>query len=199
MTSTAPARTEHVGRGAILALLIIPVGVVVFVLISSIGIYASIVSFGVAFGAYWLYQRGAGGVISRTGAWVVLAIVVVTVLLSIYADLVWGFATGVPGYSQWEVIGQPGFWPQFNDKFFSLLSEDSLNVILILAFGLLGSARILRNAFRRTSTRPAAAYPPVASPSGSTATQTPTTYRNDVDAPPTGSADDKTAPPTSGV
>ncbi len=200
MTSEPQTRTEHVGRGALLALAIIPVGVVVFVAISSIGFIASIVSFGVAFGAYWLYQRGAGGVITRTGAWVILAIVVVTILLSLYASLVWEQAVflqadksvNVNDLSVWQILGLPSFWDVINSHFGELISDRLLDVILALAFGVLGSFRILRNAFRNTSARPTQAYPQTAAP-------VQPTYRNDVDAPPTGSADDKTAPPANGV
>ena len=195
-TPIGPTPTERVGRGALLALLIIPVGVVVFLLISSIGFVASIVSFGVAIGAFWLYQRGAGGVVSRAGAWVVLAIVVVTTVLGIFASLVWDFAAAVAsdpqvkaaGLNGWDVFNRSAFWPAFGDNFGYQLSHEALFVILAFVFAALGAFRVLRRAFLTTSTRPAQTAPPVQQ-----------TYRNDVDAPPTGSADDKTTPPTNGV
>jgi hypothetical protein len=198
MTAPAPARTEHVGRGALLALLIIPVGIVVFVAISSLGVFASIISFGIAFGAYWLYQRGAGGVITRTGAWVVTAIVVVTILVSLLANLAWGYAEAVGkdiGVSAWTILGSQHFVAGFSGNFSYEASHQALNIVLALLFGALGAFRTLRRAFRNTSARPATAYPSQA-PGNTVA---PTTYRNDVDAPPTGSADDKTAPPPNGV
>ncbi len=198
----APTRIEHVGRGAILALLTIPVGLALYVLLANIGFIASVVSFVVAFGAYWLYQRGAGGVITRTGAWVVTVIVAVTVLLGVYAILVSDFANAVAdepkvkalGKNAWDVVNLPNFWNAFNDNLSYQISQETLTIVVTLLFGVLGSFRILRNAFRTTSARPTQAYPqaPTASPAQ-------TTYRNDVDAPPTGSADDKTTPPTSGV
>jgi hypothetical protein len=217
MIATPPTPTEHVGRGALLALFAIPAGIVVFVAISSIGIFASIVSFGVAFAAYWLYQRGAGGIVTRAGAWVVTSIVVVTIVLSLYFSMVWQFATAVAnttkektlGASTWDVLNLPGFWPAFNDNFSYQASHSVGNIIFALALGALGSYRILRRAFAMTSSGPSAAFgarpgsplpPPAALTDPPPAPHVaPQVYENDVDAPPTGSADDKTAPPSAGV
>src|ERR1700743_2591851 len=105
---------ENVIGGGLLALLALPVGVVVLVLISSIGVVASIVGYLVAFAAMWLYRRGSGGVISRVGAWVVTAIVLATLLVGIWASMVVSFADGLGHLGD---IGLPGFWPQFTRDF----------------------------------------------------------------------------------
>ncbi len=194
MTNARPqAPVENVGAGAILALLAIPVGVVVLVLISSIGFIASIVGFLVAFCAIWLYRRGSGGIISRTGAWIVTAIVAVTLLLGVWASMVVTFARGIGHLGN---IGLPEFWPEFNKDFPANVNANILFILLTLAFGVLGAVRILRRAFL-TAHVPGAQRDSATSTGSSTIT--PTTYRNDVDAPPTGSADDKTTPPTSGT
>ena len=188
--------------GGLAALIAIPVGVVLMALLSSVGLIASIVGWVVAAGAVWLYRLGSGGVISRTGAWVVTAIVTVTLLLGIWADLVVGAAGGL---AHLDNIGADGFWAAFGAAFPELVSQSVLTIVLTLLFGGLGAYRTLRRAFltahvtKRPNYFPAV---PPSTPSSSTPSSTTppastyTVYQNDVDAPPTGSADDKTAPPT---
>ncbi|HEY2644138.1 MAG TPA: hypothetical protein VGI56_10345 [Galbitalea sp.] len=195
--STEPTPTENVTRGALLALLVIPVGIVVYCAIASIGFIASIVSFGVAFGAFWLYQRGAGGVMTRAGAWVITAIVAATVLLSLYVSFLWEFAIAgakADGTDAWTFLQSPNYWRDFNYSLPDNLSNMTLPIILTLAFAALGSFRLLRRAFVATSAGPSAAYaqPLPAAP------QSPV-VPGDIDGGATGSADDKTAPPTTAV
>jgi hypothetical protein len=195
-TSQPTARSENVLGGFLLALLAIPVGVVVLALLSSIGFIASIVGFLVAFSAVWLYRRGSGGFISRTGAWIITAIVLVTLLLGIWVDLVITFAHGLGHLNN---IGLDGFWPQFNDDLPANLSNNVLFIVLILAFGALGAFRTIGRAFAvaRATSRPVGT-PTGSASSAASPTSTTTAYKNDVDAPPTGSADDRTAPPSAG-
>jgi hypothetical protein len=187
--------TENVVRGALLALLVLPVGVAVWVAVQSFGIVIGIVAFGISFGAYWLYQRGAGGVISRAGAWVVTAIVVVTLVLSIIGGMMADFALGISkqvGVGAWDVFFNSAFLGQFGEHFGELFAANLTFYLIAIAIAAYGAYGSLRRVFRSTSSgRPAtAAYPPASSG--------PVTYRNDVDAAPTGSADDKTPPPASG-
>lgn len=194
MTTVRPqSPIENVLGGGLLALLAIPVGVIILTLIASIGVFASIVGFIIAFSSVWLYRRGSGGIISRTGAWIVTAIVLVTLLLGIWVTEVVGFARGIGHLGN---IGLPEFWPQFNHEFPSLLGQDALFIVLVLVFGAVGAFRTLGRAFATTRviTRPDTAY---GSPDGPSSIGT-TTYQNDVDGAPTGSIDDKTTPPTTG-
>ncbi len=69
-------------RGTLLALLIIPAGIIAWVVLWQFGLIASIVALGIAIGALWLYRIGSGGRISRTGAIRVTIITVVTLLLA---------------------------------------------------------------------------------------------------------------------
>jgi hypothetical protein len=187
------APPENVGVGASLALLTIPIGVVIVVAIVSIGVFASIAGYVLALLGVWLYRRGSGGTISRTGAWIVTGTVVASILVGMWASMVVSFAHGLAHLGN---IGLAQFWPQFGQDFPALLSEDALVLVLVLAFGVIGSFRTLRRAFATSRV----GGPPKAN-FGSTfnsTTITPTTYMNDVDGAPTGSADDKTAPPTLG-
>lgn len=191
--------SENVGRGTLFALLAIVVGIVLLTLLTSIGFVAAITGFAVAFSAVWLYRRGSGGVISRTGAWIVTLIVVVSLLLGYWVSMVVEYARGLTHLGN---IGLPGFWPAFFHDFPANFQNDLLYFVLTLAFGLLGSFRILRRAFATARPRnsPAIIFGnEPAAPTQAAGSIQPTTFQNDVAAPPTGSADDKTAPPSSQI
>ncbi len=190
--STSQPQPENVVGGALLALLAIPVGVIALTLLWSIGFIASIVGFLVAFSAFWLYRRGSGGAISRTGAWTITAIVVFTLAFGLWVAMVVGFSGGL---GQLGNIGAPDFWRQFNDHFGDIVNENLLSVVLVFAFGALGAFRILGRAF---ATARQTAAPANLTGQATTLPPAPATYHDDIDAPPTGSADDKTAPPTTG-
>jgi hypothetical protein len=193
MTAQQPnPPVENVVGGALLALLAIPVGVVVLALLSSIGFIASIVGFLIAFSAVWLYRRGSGGRISRTGAWIVTAIVLGTLLLGIWVSMVVTYAHGIGHLGN---IGLDGFWPQFNADFPGNVSANILFIVLVLVFGAIGAFRTLGRAF---ATARVAGPSSRADATSTSAESTTTVYRNDVDAPPTGSADDKLPPPSAG-
>jgi hypothetical protein len=193
MTATRPqGEPENVVSGALLALLVVPVGVVVLALLSNIGVFASIVGYLVALGAVWLYRRGSGGTISRTGAWVVTGVVVLTLVLGIWVSFVAAFAGGI---GQLGNIGLPDFWQQFNANLPSEISSSVLFIALILAFSAWGCSRILARAFATARQTPS---PANLTGQPTTLPPAPQTYHDDIDAPPTGSADDKTAPPTTG-
>jgi hypothetical protein len=194
MTNARPqAAIENVGGGTILALLAIPVGVIILVLVSSIGIFASVVGFVVAISAVWLYRRGSGGIISRTGAWTVTVIVLATLLIGIWISLV---VIEAGGLGHLDVVTDPRYLQAFNTHFSQVLSDNALFIVLVLLFGILGAFRTLGRAFAtaHVSASPTATF----GSSIESTTVTPTVYQNDVDSAPTGSADDKTPPPTAG-
>jgi hypothetical protein len=190
--SQPQAQPENVLGGAILSLLAIPVGVIALTLLWSIGFVASIVGFLVAFAAFWLYRRGSGGAISRSGAWIITGVVVFTIAFGLWVAMVVGFAGGLGHLGN---LGLAGFWPQFNDHFGDLLSENVLSILLVFVFGALGAFRILGRAF---ATARQTASPANLTGQSATLPPAPATYHDDIDAAPTGSADDKTAPPTTG-
>lgn len=155
---------ENVARGTIFALVAIPVGVALWVIIWSFGFIASIVGFAVAWLAVTLYRFGAGGVISRTGAVRVIAVTVITMLLAIFGGLVSDVAIGLG--EAWQlspvsVIFEPGFW-----DFFSLYINDfevqkSLlpSVGIGLLFAAIGCFGTLRRALHVSGPGAAAATP----------------------------------------
>jgi len=155
-TVTAPIAPQHssenVVRGGMLALIVIPVGVVVWVLIWSIGVVASIVAYGIAFAAVWLYRRGSGGIVTRAGAWTVTAVVVVTLLLGFWLGLAVNYAGGL---KHLDYFNNPQFWTLFQTNFGALVQQNLVGLLLAIAIGAAGTIRVLGRAFataRATST-----------------------------------------------
>lgn len=153
---TAPIAPQHssenVVRGGLLALIVIPVGVVVWVLIWSVGVVASIVAYAIAFGAVWLYRRGSGGVVTRAGAWTVTAIVAVTLLLGFWIGLAVDYAGGLGNLGY---LNNPQFWTLFQTNFGALVKQNLVGLLFALVIGALGTFRVLGRAFataRATST-----------------------------------------------
>ena len=190
MTAMRPSGLpENVIAGAFFALLAIPVGVIALTLLWSIGFIASIVGFLVAFSAFWLYRRGSGGIISRVGAWTITAIVAFTLAFGLWIAMVVDYAHGLGHLSN---IGLPEFWPQFNSDFADNVNLNLLSIVLVFVFGALGSFRILGRAFATARQTP---NPDNLTGQSTTLPPAPAAYHDDIDQPPTGSADDKTAPP----
>lgn len=100
-------------RGIALAILALPLGIAAWDVLWSVGFVASIVAFGVAWGAMRPYRLGSNGPFSRTGAVAVLVITVVTLVLAFVSgfavDLVGEYA-GLRGVSIPEALVTPEFW-----------------------------------------------------------------------------------------
>jgi hypothetical protein len=144
--------TENVLRGTLLALITIPVGVIAFTIIYSLGYIAAIVAFGIAAAAYFLYRFGAGK-ISIRGAIIVTLVTLVTLLLSFAVAVIWDTAValseGTP-YSAFEVLGMPEFWEILNIGINDPTVQQSLlkDFGLSLLFGVLGAGALLFSAFK---------------------------------------------------
>lgn len=162
---------EDVNRGTVVALLALPVGVILWVLVWSLGFIVSIITFGVAYLAMFLYRLGSGGTIGRAGAVRVAIITLVTLALAIFAGLVADVAIGigsVTGVGPVEALGNPAFGEVFTSYITDPESGLLLNLGLAIGFGLLGCFGILRSAFSATA-EPAPAfgaptYPSLAQP-----------------------------------
>ncbi len=158
------APVENVGRGTLAALLAIPVGVIVWVLIWSIGFIASVVSFGVAILAMFLYRLGAGGTIGRAGAVRVTIITLVTIGLSIFAGLVADVAIGIGQVAQvspFEALNFPQFWEVYSQYVADNTESLTPSILISIAFGILGCFSVLRGAFKATAAPAAPATQPI--------------------------------------
>ncbi len=151
----APAATlsERTIRGILLSLVVIPVGVVAWVLLWNAGFIASIVSFGVAFAAVWLYRVGSSRArVTRLAFWSLIGVIAVTVFLSflagIFADVV--TATGVT----WnEALTNPAFWATYWDNIFNnptMWNAYAPQLLLALAFAALGCFGTIRRLARES-------------------------------------------------
>jgi hypothetical protein len=144
---------ENVQRGTLLALLVIPAGIVVWVILWGFGFIASLVAFGIAIGALWLYRFGSDGRISRAGAVRVTLVTVVALILAFVAGLV---SEVLPMYANQRnldfvsALTSGEFWSFFNNAVANNFGDVAVQFVIALAFGALGCFSVLRTAFRQT-------------------------------------------------
>ena len=142
-TAPVPTQSEQVIRGILLALVVIPVGVVVWVLLWRIGFIASIVSFGVAWGALKLYRIGSGTKVSRGAFWALIGIIVVTIALSFLAAIASDLIT-VTGLTFGQAMTSDRFWSAYWNNVFDnpkLWATYAPQLLFAVAFAALGCYR----------------------------------------------------------
>lgn len=172
---------ENINRGTVVALLAIPAGIIVWVIIWTIGFIASIVSFGVAILAMFLYRLGSGGQMGRAGAVRVTIITILTVALSIFAGLVTDVAVGIGTVTNdgpIAALSNPVFWDVFQEYTTGPESGSlGFSLLLSIGFGVLGCFSILRTAFKTTAPvlNPATGQPWSQTPIAPVQPQDPTT------------------------
>ena len=142
--SSLPA--ENVPRGTILALLIIPAGVIAWTILWAVGFIASIVALGVAIGALALYRFGSGGRVSRTGAIRVTIITVVTLLLSFVVGIV---SDNIAYYL--KAINAGRFFDALGADIGRAPGDYAIQFAIALGLGALGCFSVLRSTFAQTA------------------------------------------------
>ena len=135
MTSTEQPQ-ENVVRGALFALVALPVGAALVAVIYAAGYFAALAGLAIAFGAYWLYKKGAG-TISVTGA-------VIVGVITILASIIGVFAGWTLAWQQATSLFDPGTAIQFG---FTVAASDFWLSIL---FGVLGGAGVVAQAVRES-------------------------------------------------
>lgn len=153
MTNMSPAQpsslpSENFQRGLIFALVVLPVGILAWDVLWSVGFVASIVAFGVAWGAVRLYRIGSGGRITRSGAIAVTAITIATLVLAYVSGFVVDVVQALvkQGASVTEALAYPPFWGYVGQ---AMTAPGALVSLLLAAvFGALGCVSVLRSAFR---------------------------------------------------
>jgi hypothetical protein len=149
LVSTPALPPERVGRGALLALVAIPVGVVLSALIWKLGFVASLSGIVVAAGAAVLYARGSGGRVKK-GIPVIAAVIAVGIAGSFFAavavDLYDVFPQLDPEIAS-SYAGRGDFVA--NNLFYGpVLKEYARDIFLFVLFGVLGGfgtiVRLLR-------------------------------------------------------
>lgn len=162
-----PLPPEDLVRGLLLSLLAVPAGILAFVLIWNLGFIASIVGFGVAFAAFFLYRLGSGGRVSMRGAIVIALVTVVTLVLAFIAAEVSTVAGEIARVNQVSVV-EVLTTPELFGFVVNVLTSPEVTGALLgdaamtLLFGAIGCFTVLRGAFREAKAAPPVAEPPVA-------------------------------------
>src|SRR5690606_12149737 len=126
------------------------VGVILWVVIWSLGFISAIVALVIAAAAAWLYRKGAGGTVSVLGALIVTGVVVVTLLVAFWAGMVVDYANAAArelGGGIFDAFAHPMFWEFFALDFPANFELNLGNFGLALLFGALGAFAVLRSTF----------------------------------------------------
>lgn len=149
-------------RGALLALVVLPAGTALWLVVWNFGFVASAVSALVAVGAVLLYRRGSGGPISILGALIASLITFVTLAVAFFSGIV---TDALPSISEstgrtWaHLIMSEGFWAFFGEALPSAMSDYASTLVMSIALGVIGSFTVLRNAFHSARTKGATGGP----------------------------------------
>jgi len=156
LPGTRPESLEHMVRGTVFALVMIPVGVALWLILWKLGWMASIVAFVTAAGAAKLYIAGStvggGGNMTRRGAWVVVAVTVVTVLLS-FLGSIWMDLADYVGASPLALLFEPEAWDLLGYNLTSnadLVESLKAEFLMALLFSALGCFFTLRQLFAQS-------------------------------------------------
>lgn len=149
---------EDLVRGMFYALAVLPLGIVAWGLLWQINVIASIVSFGVAWGAVRLYRLGSGGRLTARAVPWLLGLIVVTVVLAFFA----GIALDIAAYLQLSPLAaasNPEFWDTYWLNVFQngdLWSGYTADIVFTLLFTVLGCFSIVRQLVlvRRAAAKP---------------------------------------------
>ena len=140
--------SENLQRGVIFALIVLPVGIVAWDVLWSVGFVASIVAYGVAWAAVRLYRIGSGGRLTRSGAIAITVITIATLVLAFVSGFIVDVVQALvkQGASVTEALS----YPPFGGYVVQAMTQPSSLISLLLAalFGALGCFSVLRGAFR---------------------------------------------------
>jgi hypothetical protein len=154
-THTQNLPPEDVIRGTLFALIAVPLGIAVWLLIWGIGFIASIVAFGVAAAAVFLYRFGSRGRVGLVGAVIVTVITLGTMALAFFAGIAWDVAvlmTQVSELTFFEALGSSRFGLAFAAYVDAAGGDLIVSGLAALAFGLIGSFGTLRGVFASAKT-----------------------------------------------
>ena len=147
---------ELVSRGVLFALLAIPVGIAVWVLLWQWGFISAIAAFGVAWAALTLYRYGSGGLVSRAGFWIVMSITVGTLALSFLAGMAWDMASFLELDIPAAFVSSE-FWWLFQANLTDnpdLWAAYVPDILLSVLFAALGTFSVFRTLAKQTSGTP---------------------------------------------
>lgn len=138
-------------RGLLFASAVIPLGVIAWLILWQYGFIASVIAWGIAFGAVWLYNFGSRAEVTRKAVPYVLAIIVLGVLAAFASGMIydlWGFYKGDGG-------GQGFFSEEFltgvwsNLTYWEFLSSYTVDFLISIAFAALGASGVVYGLFKQ--------------------------------------------------
>lgn len=141
-------QNSYVTRGRLLSLLVIPAGIALWVLLWKAGFMASLVSFGIAYGALWLFQFGAKMQPTRSDAYFLIGVILAGVILSFLGGMVsdaWVAWSEEFGETSSFFSGE--FWSFVMDNFSSseLWGAYMIDILLSLLFAALGTGGMIKD------------------------------------------------------
>lgn len=149
------SQVTHPRRGLALALLVVPIGVAMWVFLWQFGFIASVVAWGIAAGAVWLYRQGASQDVTKAVAPYVLAII----FLGVIAAFLGGMTSDAWAAYNTEEIGGTGsiFSADFISFFTSNLASAELwqgyivDILISLGFAVLGAGGVIYGLYAKKS------------------------------------------------
>lgn len=142
-----PLPPERVLQGFLLSLVMIPAGIVVWVLIWQLGFISALVAFAVVIGVTFFYRLGSGGRIGKQGLALIIAVTLVTLVLAFLGGVGADLAMFL-GLSPFAALGNAGFWDMFAINVFdnpALWAEYTPTILISLAFAALGTFSVFRS------------------------------------------------------
>jgi hypothetical protein len=144
------AAQGKIKKGLLFASLAVPVAVAVWVLLWQQGYMASLVAFGLSFGAVWLFTLGAGAAPSRKSAPWLAAVIVLGVVISFLAGMAsdaWYAYTNDLGGT--EGFFSADFWSMYFANIFTveLWSQYVTDLLIAIVFTVLGAGSVIRDLF----------------------------------------------------
>ena len=139
LVATPALPPERVGRGAAFALLAVPVGAVLAVLIWKIGFIASITSFLMAALAAILYLRGSGGRVKK-GLFVVVAVIALGIVVSFFSVVAADLWAAYPQLDPDIAATYPSRWSFVHENLFygPVLKFHTKEAVMFPLFGIIG-------------------------------------------------------------
>ncbi len=151
-------KPTHPWKGLMFALAVIPLGVLAWLFLWQYGFIASVVAWGIASGAIWLYQYGSEVEVTRTTMPWLLSIIFLGILAAflsgIISDLWSGYTTDLGG-EQGFLSGE--FWTLvwYNITYPDFISHYVPDLLISLAFAALGAGGIVYEIFKETPAKKA--------------------------------------------
>ena len=136
-------------KGLALASLVIPIGIILWVVLWNMGFMASLVAFVIAYGAVRLYKTQTGGQVSKPAALALVVLTVLGVVLSFIGGMVADGWSAYSGEFSNAVLLSADFWQFMIDNLLdaSIWEAYRNDLIIAVVFGLIGAGYELYHLF----------------------------------------------------